>query len=144
MTALMHGANIVHDVGFMDSGMQGSLPLIAIANDTIGWLRAATIGVAVDDETLALDVIDQLGPTGDYLSHEHTFRHYKEPFYSNLADKGTYSQWQRRGATTMEGRAAQQVEEILQSHEPEPLPSDVQQDIKSIVKREQAWIDSRG
>ncbi len=144
MTALLHGANIVHDVGFMDSGMQSSLPLIAIANDTIGWIRAATAGVPVDEETLALDVIDELGPTGDYLCHEHTLRHYKEPFYSDLADKGTYSQWERRGAMTMEERAAQKVEDILASHEPEPLPPDIQRDVKRIVEREQAWIDSRG
>ncbi|NIV37519.1 MAG: trimethylamine methyltransferase, partial [Anaerolineae bacterium] len=52
-TALLHGANIVHDIGFMDSGLQGSLQLIAICNDLIGWLRAATAGVVVDEETLA-------------------------------------------------------------------------------------------
>jgi trimethylamine--corrinoid protein Co-methyltransferase len=143
MTSLLHGANIVHDVGFMDSGMQSSLPLIAIANDTIGWIRAATAGVPVDEETLALDVINGLGPTGDYLSHEHTMRHYKEPFYSSLADKGSYSQWERRGATTMEQRAAQKVEEILASHKRESLPPDVRQDIRKIVEREQAWIDRK-
>ena len=143
-TALLHGANIVHDVGFMDSGLQGSLQLIAICNDLIGWIRAATGGVVVNDETLALDVIDELGPTGDYLSHEHTLNHFKEPYYSKLADKGTFSQWAERGATTMEERAAQQVEEILGSHEPEPLPADVQRDINDIVQREQSWIDSRG
>jgi trimethylamine--corrinoid protein Co-methyltransferase len=142
MTALLHGANIVHDVGFMDSGLQGSLQLQVIANDTIGWLRAATAGVVVDDETLALDVVHELGPTGNYLAHEHTLRHFKEPFYSRLADKGTYSQWVERGGTTMEQRAAQQVDQILQSHEPEPLPSSIQRDIERIVQREQAWIDS--
>jgi trimethylamine:corrinoid methyltransferase-like protein len=85
-TALLHGTNIVHDVGFMDSGLQGSLQLIAIANDLIGWLRAATSGVVVNEETLALDVVDELGPTGDYLSHAHTLKHFKEPYYSRLAD----------------------------------------------------------
>jgi len=136
-TALIHGANIVHDVGFMDSGMQGSLPLIAMCNDLIGWLRAATAGVGVNEETLALDVVDELGPTGNYLSHEHTLRHFREPYYAKLADKGTYSQWMERGASTMEQRAAQQVDQILNSHEPEPLPSDVQRDIRRIVEREQ-------
>ncbi|HET91955.1 MAG TPA: hypothetical protein ENN99_14635 [Chloroflexi bacterium] len=142
-TALLHGANIVHDVGFMDAGLQGSLQLQVIANDLIGWLRAATAGVLVNDETLALDVVDELGPTGDYLSHPHTLRHFKEPFYSKLADKGTYSQWVERGATTMEARAAQQVDAILESHTPAPLPADVQREIENIVQREQAWIDSR-
>jgi trimethylamine--corrinoid protein Co-methyltransferase len=140
MTALLHGANIVHDVGFMDSGLQGSLQLQVIANDTIGFLRAATRGVVVDDETLALDVVEELGPAGDYLGHKHTLKHLKEPFYSRLADKGTYSQWVERGATTMEERAARQVDKILDSHQPEPLPVDVQRDIKRIVEREQREI----
>lgn len=144
MTALLHGANIVHDVGFMDAGLQGSLQMIAICNDHIGFLRAATAGVVVNDETLGLDVIEELGPTGNYLDHPHTLKHFKEPFYSRLADKGTYSQWMERGATTMEERAARQVDKILSSHEPEPLPADVQASLKKIVEREQAWIDSRG
>ncbi len=143
MTALLHGANIVHDVGFMDSGMQGSLQVMAIAHDTIGWLRAATLGVVVNDETLALDVIDELGPTGNYLEHGHTMRHFREPFYSQLADKGTFSQWTARGGTTMEARAAELVDEILAQHAPEPLPAHLQKAIAEIVVREQAWADSR-
>jgi trimethylamine--corrinoid protein Co-methyltransferase len=141
MTALLHGANIVHDIGFMDSGLQGSLQVQVIADDTIGFLRAMTRGVVVDDETLALDVIEELGPTGEYLTHPHTLRHFREPFYSTLADKGTYSQWQERGATTMEARAARQVDKILKDHRPEPLPADAQRAIREIVEREQARME---
>jgi trimethylamine--corrinoid protein Co-methyltransferase len=140
-TALLHGANIVHDVGFMDAGLQGSLQLIAICNDHLGFLRAATRGVEVNEETLALDVIEELGPTGSYIGHDHTMRHFKEPYYSKLADKNPYSVWQKRGATTMEQRAAQLVDSLLAKHKPEPLPADVQQAIKKIVEREQARID---
>ncbi len=143
MTALLHGANIVHDVGFMDAGLQGSLQLQVIANDTLGFIRAATRGIVVDDETLALDVVEELGPTGNYLDHKHTLRHFKEPYYSKLADKGSHSQWTERGATTMEERAASEVDRILAKHQVEPLPPDIQRDIKRIVEREQAWIDAR-
>ncbi len=143
MTALLHGANIVHDVGFMDSGLQGSLQLQVMCNDTIGFLRAMTAGVVVDDETLALDVIEELGPTGSYLSHDHTIRHYREPFYSKLADKGPYSNWHDRGATTMEQRAAKMVDKILATHKTQPLPAEVQAQIQAIVEREQAWIDGQ-
>ncbi|MEW5867809.1 MAG: trimethylamine methyltransferase family protein [Chloroflexota bacterium] len=142
MTSLLHGANIIHDVGFMDSGLQGSLQLIAIANDILGFLRAATAGVVVNDETLALDVIEELGPTGDYLGHEHTLRHFKEPFYSKLSDKNPYSVWQKRGASSMEGRASKWIDEILAKHQPEPLPDEVRSEIHKIVEREQARIDS--
>lgn len=140
MTALLHGANINHDVGFMDSGLQYSFQLLAICNDILGFLRASTRGVVVNDDTLAIAVIEELGPTGNYMSHDHTMRHYKEPFYSKLADKNPYSVWQKRGSKTMEARAAEQVDEILANHTPEPLSEEVQKALKAIVAREQARI----
>jgi len=143
MTALLHGANIVHDVGFMDSGLQGSLQLQVMANETIGFLRAATRGVVVDDETLALDAIDEVGPTGSFLQHPHTMRHYKEPFYAKLFDKGPYSLWEKNGRLTLEDKAAREVDRILETHTVDPLPEDVQAKINAIVKREQDWIDGK-
>jgi trimethylamine--corrinoid protein Co-methyltransferase len=143
MTALLHGANIVHDLGFMDSGMQGSLQVMAMANDLLGFLRASTAGVPVNDETLALDVVAELGPSGDYLSHEHTLSHYKQAYYSRLADKNQYAAWQELGALTMEQRAAQWVDELLESHHVEPLAQDVQRALKEVVAREQGRINAR-
>jgi trimethylamine--corrinoid protein Co-methyltransferase len=127
----------------MDSGLQGSLQLQVMANETIGFLRAATRGVVVDDETLALDAIDEVGPTGSFLQHPHTMRHYKAPFYSKLFDKGPYSLWEKNGCLSLEDKAAREVDRILQAHTVEPLPADVQVKIKAIVKREQTWIDSK-
>ena len=101
MTALLHGANIVHDVDFMDSGLQNSLQIAVMANEYIGFLRAATRGVTVDDKTLALDVVAELGPTGDYLAHDHTLRHMQEPFYSRMIEKGDFAAWQAKGAKTI-------------------------------------------
>jgi len=141
MTALLHGANIVHDVGFMDAGLQGSLQLIAMCNDILGFLRAATAGVVVNDETLALDVIDELGPTGSYMGHDHTVRHYKDAYYSKLIDKNPYSVWQKRGATSMEQRAAKMVDDILAKHQPQPLSEEIRKTIHEVVVREQARID---
>jgi trimethylamine--corrinoid protein Co-methyltransferase len=143
MSSLLHGANIVHDVGFMDAGMQGSLQMIAIANDLLGFIRAMTAGVLVNDETLALEVVNELGPTGTYISHPHTLRHYREPYYSKLADKNNYAVWQKRGGLTMEARAAKMVDDILGKHQPEPLPADVQARIRQVVEREQEWIKTK-
>jgi trimethylamine--corrinoid protein Co-methyltransferase len=122
----------------MDAGMLGSLQLIAICNDILGFLRASTAGVVVDEETLALDVIEELGPTGNYLAHEHTLRHFKEPYYSKLLDKNPHSVWERRGSTTMEQRASKMVDKILSTHQVEPLPAGVQQAIHQVIAREQA------
>ena len=140
-TAHLNGANIIHDCGFMDAGMQGSLQLMAIDNDLIGFIRAATRPVEVNPETLALDVIDELGPSGNYLAAEHTYRHMREPYYSRLADKRQYDDWVGQGASTMEERAAQQVDKILEGHQAPPLGEDLQGQLREIVKREERRME---
>jgi trimethylamine--corrinoid protein Co-methyltransferase len=143
MTSLLHGANIIHDVGFMDSGMQGSLQILTIADDILGFLRAATRGVQVNEETLGLEVIEELGPTGSYLDHEHTLRHFREPFYSRLADKNQHSVWLKRGGKTMEARASEMVDSVLKDYQPETLPAEVQKAINEIVKSQQTWANHK-
>jgi trimethylamine--corrinoid protein Co-methyltransferase len=97
----------------------------------------------VDEETLALDMVEELGPTGDYLQHPHTMRHVREPFYSDLMHKGVYAQWEKRGRKSMEQLAAEKVDQILETHHAEPLAEDVQQAISGIVERELNWITQK-
>jgi trimethylamine--corrinoid protein Co-methyltransferase len=141
-TAHLNGANIIHDCGFMDAGMQGSLQLIAITHDLIGFIRAATKPVDINAETLALDLIEELGPEGDYLSSDHTFNHFRDPYYSELADKRQYDNWLELGGTSMETRAADLVSKIISSHQAEPLPVPVQEKLSQIVSREQTRINT--
>jgi trimethylamine--corrinoid protein Co-methyltransferase len=131
--SMLNGGNIIHDLGFMDSGLQGSLQLIAIADDLLGWIRAATAGVPVNEENLALDVVDELGPNGDYLSHEHTYRHFKDPYYSKLADRQIHSIWKESGSTTMAERAAKVVDEILENHMVEAVSENIQKALRDYV-----------
>ncbi|MBC8508370.1 MAG: trimethylamine methyltransferase family protein, partial [Chloroflexi bacterium] len=131
----LNGANIIHDIGFMDAGLQGSLQLMAIADDMLGWIRAATAGVPVTEETLALDVVEELGPDGDYLSHDHTYRHFKDAYYSKLADRQIFSAWESDGSMTMGERAAKKVDHILENHKPEPLAEDVKKALREYVEK---------
>jgi len=140
-TAHLNGANIIHDCGFMDAGMQGSLQLMALDNDLIGFIRAATAPVEISPDTLALDLIDELGPSGNYLAHEHTYQHFREPFYSTLADKRQYDSWLEQGGTSLEERAAEQVNRVLEEHHPAALPEDVQVELSRIVEAEQDRVD---
>jgi trimethylamine--corrinoid protein Co-methyltransferase len=100
--------------------------------------------VPVTDEDLALDVVEELGATGDYLTHPHTLRNFRRAYHSKLVDKRIYSQWMERGGTTMEQRAAEWVDKLLASHEPPVLPPDIQRDIKKVVEREQERINQVG
>lgn len=136
--AHLSGANIIHDCGFMDAGLQGSLQLMAIDNELIAWIRAATGPVQANEDMLALDVIEELGPTGDYLSHDHTYAHFKDAHYAHLADKRQYDSWMEQGGTTMEERARVEVDDILRNHRPEPLSTDVEAALRDIIQREKA------
>ena len=132
----LEGGHIIHDLGFMDSGMQGSLALMAMCNDWIHWIRHATGGVDVSPEGMALDVIHELGQNGDYLSHPHTLDHCRDGCYPPLVDMTNYSRWEQQGSLDMTQRAAKMVDRILEKHEVEPLPPEIQRDIHAVVERE--------
>lgn len=132
----LEGGNIIHDLGFMDSGLQGSLPLMAICNDWIQWIRHATAGVDVTHEGLALDVVHELGPSGDYLSHPHTLAHCRDGCYPRLVDMFTYSRWAETGRMDMTERATKLVDRILEEHQVESLSPDIQRDVHAMVERE--------
>jgi trimethylamine--corrinoid protein Co-methyltransferase len=141
--ACLNGANINHDLGFMDAGLQYSFQLLVTCNEHLGFLRAATAGVPVDEDSLAVGVVEELGPTGDYLTHDHTLKYMRRAYHSKLVDKRRYSQWRERGGKSMEDLAAEKIDELLEAHRPDPLAPDLQASLRKIVEKAQAWSDSR-
>ncbi len=89
---------------------------------------------------MALDVIHELGPSGDYISHPHTLAHCRDGCYPTLVDMGNYSRWEAQGSLDMTQRAAKMVDRILEKHEVEPLPPDVQRDVHAVVEREASRV----
>ena len=129
------GGNIIHDVGYLESGLTFSPALLAICDDIVGWVEAFMRGVEVSDETLALDVIHATGHEGSYLESEHTLKHFRDIWYPDLFERDTYGGWQARGAMTLAERASERVEQILHEHRPEELPNDVKRRLSEIVAR---------
>ncbi len=135
------GGNIIHDVGYLESGLCYSFELLAICDDIIGWIGAFLKGIDVSDEALALDVIKAAGHEGSYLATEHTLKHYRSEWYPTLFERDNYANWEAKGRKTLSQRAAERVEKILSSHQPEPLPEDVRAQIRKIVERRVETID---
>ena len=138
MAETLGGANLIHDLGYLESGLSGSLAQLVICDEMVGWIEHMMAPLEVSDETLALDLIDELGPDGNYLDTDHTMEHFRERWYPTVFERGNYDQWQSKGATTLEQRAAERVEEILAEHQPEPLPEDVAQAVHAVVERAEA------
>jgi trimethylamine---corrinoid protein Co-methyltransferase len=127
------GAQLAHDVGYLDGGMTNSIEQVVICDELIAYTKHFMRGLEINDQTLALDLIDQIGPDGDFLSSEHTLQHYRNDWYPKLFDRSNYDTWKRRGGKTLRERAREKALKILETHQPEPLPADVQEKIDAIV-----------
>jgi len=138
MTDALCGGNIVHDLGYLESGLTGSLVQLVICDEIVSWLEPFVRGVEINDETLALDLIDEVGPDGQFLDSEHTLKHFRDRWYPKLFDRDNYDGWLAKGGTTLTERAAKRVETILAEHEPEPLPDDVAKAVHAVVERAEA------
>jgi trimethylamine--corrinoid protein Co-methyltransferase len=135
MTDALCGGNIVHDLGYLESGLSGSLAQLVICDEILGWLEHFVRGVEITEETLALDLIEEVGPDGQFLDSEHTREHFRERWYPSLFERHNYDDWQDRGGKTLGQRAAERVDIILAEHKPEPLPEDVARVVHAIVER---------
>jgi trimethylamine--corrinoid protein Co-methyltransferase len=132
---MLNGANLIHDVGYLDCATTGSLEFVAFCDEIIGWLRRYFRKLEISEETLALDLIHQVGPDGHFINTEHTLHHVREDWVPTLMDRLSYQRWDAKGATTLQERANQKVRRILENHRAEALPADVIQTLDRIADR---------
>jgi trimethylamine--corrinoid protein Co-methyltransferase len=135
MSNIMAGSHLVHDMGYLESGLTGSLVQLAICNELISWIETAMGEVAINAETLALDFIDEVGPDGSFLNSKHTKENFRSRWYPKLIERDNYSGWLAKGGLDMGQRAATQVTNILAQHKPEPLSEVVQNGLRQIIQR---------
>jgi trimethylamine--corrinoid protein Co-methyltransferase len=131
MTTLMAslaGANFIHDAaGLMEFAMTVSYDKLVIDNEVIGMAARAVRGIEVNDATIAADVIMQIGPGGNYFTHDHTVQHMRGEFYfPTLSDRDLRGYWEENGATTAPQRANRRAREILADHRPLPFAPGVE------------------
>ena len=135
LLAALSGGNLVHDVGYIDNGLTASFEMLVSMDEVAGLVKRIMGGIEVSDETLALDVIDQVGPAGHFLGEDHTLRHFRENWFPRLLDRDNYETWQQKGGLTLGQRAQARAQEILQSHQPQPLPEEVRDRIAHIIQQ---------
>ncbi len=109
-----HGVNIVWGAGNLESTLCMSAEMLVIDDEIIGSIRRFARGIGVTDETLALDLIREVGHRTDFLTTDHTLRHFREEIrHTRLPTRCKRDRWEREGATTLEERAAARVREVL-------------------------------
>jgi trimethylamine--corrinoid protein Co-methyltransferase len=131
----LSGGNLNHDVGYLEAGLTSSLEAVIAGNEVIGAIKRILGGIEVSAETLALDVIDQVGPSGEFLSSTHTLRHFRNDWFPTISDRGSYEAWERDGKRTLGQRANEEAKRLLETHNPEPLSKAVGQQLAQIVEQ---------
>jgi trimethylamine--corrinoid protein Co-methyltransferase len=131
----MTGANLCHDVGYLDFGRTGSLEMVVILDELIGQIKRLRRGMPVNEETLALDVMEDVGLNGHFLSHLHTMKHVSATQWRpKLTSRLGYDRWQQSGSSTLLDRARKTLEEILETHQPPSLAPEKAAAIKRVVE----------
>lgn len=138
LISIQTGSDIVHNVGTTYHGGTRSLELIVLVNEIIDMVKVLMGGIPVNDETLPLDVIEKIGPKGNYLSHSHTLKHFKEFWLPTIFDRSAAKE---EGVKDCEELLREKTIEILKTHEPKPLAEDV---AKEVAKIEKNWLKRVG
>ncbi len=134
MAATM-GANLVHDVGYSEYGNTGSLYQCVLGDEVVGMVDRFMGGIEISDETLALDVIDKVGPGGHFLGENHTMKNFKNEFwFPDLIDRQRYETWQKSGGKSMRDRVKEKTIRLIENEREDVLSESVQKDIAQILE----------
>ncbi len=134
MSALA-GGNLIHDLGYIGVGLTFSLEYLVLCNEGVGAAKFMTRGVEVNPRTLALDVIEKVGPGGHFLTEQHTLDYFKsEMHFTKLFNRSAYDNWQATGSKTFSEHANNLLKEILQWHEVQGLDPQLEEEIRAIAE----------
>jgi len=128
------GANFIHDAaGLMEFAMTVSYEKYVIDNDILGMVMRAVEGVKVNEETLAFDLIKEVGPGGNFVTAKHTRRFMRDEHYQPLVtNRDSRSDWEATGGKHTWETAAEKVKEIL-AKDGRSLPLETRSRVRSEI-----------
>lgn len=135
LVALLAGANLVHDVGYLEAGLTTSPEMVVFTAETISMMRRFVGGMALDAESLALEVIHAVGPGGDFLTANHTLEHFRELWQPALFSRQRADGWIAAGGKRLGERLREKTVAIMDEHRPESLPDAVREEISYILQK---------
>jgi len=134
LVALLTGTNLAHDIGYLEAGLTTSPEMIVFTAEMISMMRRFMEGVSLDADSLALEVIHQVGPGGDFLTARHTLKHFRELWQPALISRQRMDDWAADGSKRLGERLREKTVSIIEEHRPEPLPDGVREEIAYTLK----------
>jgi trimethylamine--corrinoid protein Co-methyltransferase len=136
MMAAMAGIDFIYvAAGALESTLTASYEQAVIDNELCGIVLRALSGIEVNDETLAIDVIKEVGPGGHFLANKHTLKHLKtEHFIPKIINRQMRDIWEKSGSKDLRQVAREKAKEILTKHQPQPLETSVEKELRAFIK----------
>lgn len=139
LTILMPAMAGVESVSGIGGGWEGAscLEMMIIDDEMLNDVARIMRGIEVDEDHLAVELLDRVGPMGNFLSQTHTLEHLRkgETRMSDLWDKRTSERATREGAHELRDVAKARAKKILKDHGPEPLDRDVLRGVEEVVRK---------
>ena len=129
----MGGSNYVHHAaGMLESMLTVAYEQYVIDDEIIGMSCKILEGIPVDEEHLALEAIDQVGPGGSFITSPHTMTHMRREYFSGIgvADQESREKWTENGSLDARARARDIAKKILAEEERSHIPADVEHAIR--------------
>jgi trimethylamine--corrinoid protein Co-methyltransferase len=147
LTALLPalaGANVIYGLGNIETGVTMDYGQMVMDDELAEMVKFTLQGIPVNDQTLAVDVIHDIGHSKDFLGHDHTMAHMRTAqTHPHLIDRRMRVDWEAAGATSIYERSWEKAMDILENYQPEPLPDDVQKSLRSIVEETESEFGVR-
>lgn len=134
LVALLAGHNLVHDVGYLEAGLTTSPEMIVFTAEMIAMMGHFGRGFSLDAESLALGVVDQVGPGGDFLSADHTFEYFRQLWSPRLFSRQRVDEWVEEGSRRLGQRLRERTLALLKEHTPPPLSGALREEIDYILQ----------
>jgi len=124
LISALNGCNLIHDVGYMESGLCSSMESVVLADELVGMVKRYLSAFEITDDTLALDVIDRIGPLGNFLNEPHTLENYRrDVWFPRFFDRRPFEAWFAGGAEPITEPMRRKGLDILATHQPLQLSS---------------------
>ncbi len=135
LMAKLTGANLIHDVGYMESGLSTSFEMIVLTDELIAMTDSLMGGIEVTDETMMLDELHEAGPGGHFLNTEATMDRFRDFWYPDLFSREIRETWVERGRMSLGDRLTDKVRTLIKEHRTEPLEARQKAALDEILQR---------
>jgi trimethylamine--corrinoid protein Co-methyltransferase len=135
LMATLSGINFVlHSAGILETYMVASYEKFILDDEICGMCKRIKGGENITEERLAVELIQQVGPDGEYLTNAHTFQNFRKELYQPIVEeRNNFPGWVKSGALPIERRANAKWKEILSNYTEPELPKDLERDLRKYV-----------